>query len=61
MRVEDFLTDADDEDGCPNEESSEFFAWGCLFPGRCIIAGEHMTCECMTAEEMEQYYDNIED
>jgi hypothetical protein len=27
---------------------------GCLFPGRCIMPGEHFTSECATPEMMEE-------
>lgn len=27
---------------------------GCLFPGKCLMPGEHLESECHTAEMMEQ-------
>ena len=30
--------------------------WDCIFPGRCLMVGDHMRSECHTAEMLEDYY-----
>lgn len=35
--------------GCENDPI------GCVFPGRCLMPGEHVQSECHTAEMLEEY------
>ena len=57
---EDF--DDEDFDGCEHGvgfdedcEDCEDDPLDCLFPGRCLMLGEHLLSECHTAEMIEQF------
>ena len=55
MNVEDYLSgDYFEEPSNPDEPEHQ--QWGCLYPESCVMVGEHLSHECMTAQEMSDYY-----
>jgi hypothetical protein len=52
--VIDFGFDEDHEDNSYEDEPQDH--GGCLFPGECVMPGEHLVSECATAEMMEAIY-----
>jgi hypothetical protein len=46
--------DSEEEIGDADESTDTVDFWGCLFPGKCMMPGEHLVSECCTAEMMEQ-------
>jgi len=53
----DILEDDDTDDSGRGDEWER--QEGCLFPDRCICAGEHTTDECLTAEMADAYEQEI--
>ena len=51
----DYAEDEDEEGEGEGEIEGGAIA-GCLFPGKCVMVGEHFSHECMTGEEIEEYY-----
>lgn len=52
--MSDFGFDEDHEDNSYEDEPQDH--GGCLFPGECVMPGEHLVSECATAEMMEAIY-----
>lgn len=52
----DDLDEAED-DYADHEERSDSDRFGCLYPDECVMPGEHLECECHTAE---MYADDID-
>jgi hypothetical protein len=44
-----------DYDGNIDREPREDEEWGCIFPGKCCMPGEHRKGECHTAEMIEAF------
>ena len=49
------------EENAGDLEGSALGEWGCLFPDRCVMAGEHFTSECFTAEDAEEWWGSVGD
>ena len=46
---------------CKEEAEEEFYGTGyCHTPG-CIMTGAHFESECHTAEDLEEYYEELEE
>jgi hypothetical protein len=43
----------EEDDWLDEDEEDE---WGCEFPGKCCMPGDHMRSECYTAEMAEEWY-----
>ncbi len=47
------------EDGeYPDEDGCDFFRdedEGCMFPGKCLMPGDHLRSECHTVEQIQAY------
>jgi hypothetical protein len=48
--------DDEDFDCCDPAEDEPQDYHGCIFPGKCLMPGEHLVSECATAEMMETIY-----
>lgn len=56
--------DEDDPEWCEDDDDNlgSALAPGCLYPGECVMADPyHLSCECATAEMMEEYYRQAEE
>jgi hypothetical protein len=49
-----------DYDGDSDREPREDEEWGCIFPGKCCMPGEHRKGECHTAEMIEAFNAEME-
>jgi hypothetical protein len=58
--------EGDDEDEawypCPPEgwHANPLQVDTCLFPGKCLMTGDHSPTECYTAEFAQEYYEHME-
>lgn len=39
---------------CQDDDEPRGDSLGCLYPGKCVMPGEHYVSECATAEMMEE-------
>ena len=51
------FNDEEESDGWEDSDSHECDAPVCVFPGKCVMPGEHFASECHTAEMMQAIAD----
>jgi len=64
---DEYRPDDDEFDGCEHGkgfdehcQACEDDPLGCLYPGKCVMPGEHLISECCTAEMMEEINDQTD-